>query len=65
VCALRPRKRYDSQFGRRVTGEGIIAEQIGKMFDVTCRKAGIAGESPTLSTAAFRRPAANQLSLFD
>jgi hypothetical protein len=34
------------------------------LFDVAVRKAGIAGNSPNLSTAAFQRPAGNQLSLF-
>ncbi len=47
-------KLYDSRWTKRQTGEGIFAEQIGKMFAVACRRAGM-GERPTLSTAAFRR----------
>lgn len=62
--ALRGGKLYDAQFGRRMTGEGIFAEQIEKMFTVACRKAGIADQEPMLSTAAFRRPAGDQLTLF-
>jgi DNA repair photolyase len=64
IRALRGGKLYDAKFGSRMTGEGIFAEQIEKMFDVACRKSGIADQSPTLSTAAFRRPSGDQLSLF-
>ena len=46
---------YDSRWWKRQTGEGIFAEQITTMFDVSCRRAGL-GERPKLSTAAFRRP---------
>ncbi len=45
---------YDSRWRKRQTGEGIFAEQIATMFDVSCRRAGL-GERPKLSTAAFRR----------
>jgi DNA repair photolyase len=62
--ALRGGKLYDAQFGKRMTGEGIFSEQIEQMFDVACRKAGIAGRSPMLSSAAFRCPDENQLRLF-
>jgi len=48
-------KLYDSRWRKRQTGEGIFAEQIATMFDVSCRRAGF-GERPKLSTAAFRRP---------
>jgi DNA repair photolyase len=45
---------YDSRWRKRQTGEGIFAEQIQNMFEVSCRRAGL-GERPKLSTAAFRR----------
>lgn len=48
-------KLYDSRWGKRQEGEGIFAEQIGAMFEVAKRRAGIGGR-PVLSTAAFRRP---------
>jgi len=47
-------KLYDSRWRKRQTGEGIFAEQIQNMFEVSCRRAGF-GERPKLSTAAFRR----------
>ena len=46
-------------------GEGRYAEQIDAMFALACRKAGLVNKHPRLSTAAFRRPADGQLSLFD
>jgi DNA repair photolyase len=62
--AMRDGKLYDPQFGSRMRGEGIFADQIEALFDVASRKAGIAGKSPKLSTTAFLRPSGQQLSLF-
>jgi hypothetical protein len=50
--------------GFDVRGEGIQAEQIRRLFDVACRRAGLDRGFPELSTAAFRRPAGRQLELF-
>ena len=55
-------KVYDARWSVRQTGEGIFAEQIGAMFEVSCRRAGI-GARPKLSVASFRRPQ-EQLDLF-
>jgi DNA repair photolyase len=46
---------YDSRWRKRQVGEGIFAEQIATMFEVSCHRAGL-GESPKLSTSSFRRP---------
>lgn len=62
--ALRGGKLYDAQWGKRMRGEGIFADQIEMMFDIARRKAGIKNERGELSVAAFRRPAGAQLSLF-
>ena len=62
--AMRRGKLNDSQFGVRMRGEGIFAGQIEALFSLACRKAGIEGDSPELSTAAFRRQPDQQLSLF-
>ncbi len=64
IRALRDGKLNDPKFGSRMRGEGIFAEQINALFHAACRKAGIAGRSPELSTAAFRRQSGRQLSLF-
>jgi len=52
----------DSRWKSRIVGEGIFAEQIASLFEVSCRRAGI-GSRPQLSTAAFRR-SHEQLALF-
>jgi DNA repair photolyase len=62
--AMRGGKLYDSQFGQRMRGEGIFADQIDQLFEVARRKAGIANRESNLSTAAFRRPGGAQLQLF-
>ena len=63
IRALRRGKLNNSEFGLRMTGEGIFAEQIARLFDVACRKAGWTGRDPELSTAYFRRPGGAQLQL--
>jgi DNA repair photolyase len=55
----------DARFGSRMRGEGVWAEQIKALFALACRKAGIQGRSPSLSTAAFRRPQGTQGLLFE
>jgi DNA repair photolyase len=62
--AMHGGKLYDSQWGKRMGGEGIFAEQIAQMFDVARRKAGIPNDDAELSTASFRRADGAQLSLF-
>jgi DNA repair photolyase len=59
---LRGNRLNNSVWHRRMTGEGIFAQQIASLFKVACGRAGI-GERPTLSTAAFRRTK-EQLKLF-
>jgi DNA repair photolyase len=63
IRALRRGKLSNSEFGLRMTGEGIFADQISRLFDVACRKAGCSGHAPELSTAYFRRPECAQLEL--
>lgn len=62
---MRGGKLNDPNFGSRMRGEGVFAEQIGSMFKLACRKAGIEGGGPELTTEAFRRPSVPQLSLFE
>jgi DNA repair photolyase len=65
IRAIRGGKLNDPRFSSRMRGEGIFAEQIATLFALACRKAGIDGRGPTLSTAAFRIPSDAQLSLFE
>ena len=62
---LRGGKLNDANFGSRMRGQGIFAEQIRQLFHVACRKNGIEGQHPQLSTAAFRVPPGPQMTLFD
>jgi DNA repair photolyase len=64
IKAMRGGKLYNSQWGTRMRGDGIFAEQIETMFDVARRKAGFKVRNYELSTASFRRPDGPQLSLF-
>jgi DNA repair photolyase len=52
-----------SDWGRRLHGEGIFAEQIRALFTVAARRAGLAQDRLNLSTAHFRRPGGAQLTL--
>ncbi|HLP24368.1 MAG TPA: PA0069 family radical SAM protein [Acidobacteriota bacterium] len=63
VREMRGGKLYDSRFGVRGHGEGILAEQLRQIFDVTARRLGLNREEFILSTAHFRRPGGTQLEL--
>lgn len=63
IRAMRGGKLNESDYRTRMTGTGIIAEQMAKMFAVACRRAGFPEHGPELSTAAFRRPSGAQLEL--
>jgi DNA repair photolyase len=55
----------DSEFGRRMRGEGVYAEQIAALFAASARKHGLDRDLPPLATDAFHRPprTGEQLSL--
>jgi hypothetical protein len=52
-----------TEFGTRMRGSGQRADQIEKLFEVGCRKAGLNRTELQLSTAAFRRPGGVQMEL--
>ena len=58
VRAVRSGRLNDPRFGTRMRGDGAHADQIAALFGVACRKAGVSGRGPRLSSAAFRVPAA-------
>src|SRR3954468_4984675 len=62
IREMRGGKLNDPNFGSRMRGQGIFAEQIGKMFEVACRRAGLPKREVELSTASFRVPPGAQLS---
>ena len=63
IRAIRSGKLNDPDFGSRMEGKGIFAEQLAKVFAVACRRPGFPEHGPRLSTAAFRRPSGAQLEL--
>jgi DNA repair photolyase len=63
IRAIRGGKLNESEFGKRMEGEGIFAEQLDQMFDVAYRRLKFPGQ-PKLSTAAFRRVSDAQGELF-
>jgi DNA repair photolyase len=63
--AMRGGKLNETRFHTRFTGEGAYAEQVQRLFDVHCKRLGLADDDHELSTAHFRRPAqGGQLELF-
>lgn len=63
IESMRGGKLNESSFGKRMRGEGILAEQIRQIFQVGCRRAGIKQDHPELNTSAFRRIEPNQMGL--
>jgi DNA repair photolyase len=64
LMTLHGGKLYTSDWGKRMRGEGIFAEQINTLFDATARRHGLNRHEFALSTEHFRRPNGNQLELF-
>jgi DNA repair photolyase len=65
IRSLRGGKLNDSRFGVRMKGEGELAQVIHNLFTLGCKQAGIEKRRLDLSTAAFRRPRAEQGLLFE
>jgi DNA repair photolyase len=60
---MRGGKLYDSDWETRMRGEGIFAKQIGDLFAIAVRRAGLNGMANSLSVENFRRPGGAQLEL--
>jgi DNA repair photolyase len=56
IRSMRDGQLYQSKWGMRQRGDGIFAEQVEALFDMTCRKLGLNQERTELSTEHFRRP---------
>ncbi len=65
IRSMRGGKLNEGRFGKRMRGEGVLAEQIRALFQLAARKAGFKARGPELSTASFRRPGGTQRLLFD
>jgi DNA repair photolyase len=62
--ALRGGKLNDPNFGSRMRGEGIFADQLSQLFHVACRRANLPEERPRITIENFKRPPGPQLELF-
>lgn len=62
--SLRGGKLNDSTWGKRMSGEGIFADEIRKLFEVAVRKSGMKSRFKGLSIQAFRNPEEKQMLLF-
>ncbi|HEX4125241.1 MAG TPA: PA0069 family radical SAM protein [Tepidisphaeraceae bacterium] len=65
VRALRGGKLNDPNFGSRMRGQGVWADQLKTIFDLSKRRAGLDREIPPASIAAFRRPSGPQMTMWD
>ncbi len=68
VREMRGGKDNDSQFGTRMTGQGVWAQLLRQRFEKACRRLGLNREREGLDLSQFKRPAAaedcRQASLF-
>ena len=64
VRDMRGGRLNDPRFHTRFRGTGLFNEQIQKLFELACRRAGLESKAPALSARSFRRPGCSQLSLF-
>jgi DNA repair photolyase len=65
IRAARGGRLNDARFGVRMSGEGHQAELITRLFQTASRRAGLNRQPWPVSTAAFRRPGPQQLTMFD
>jgi DNA repair photolyase len=63
IRSLRSGKLNDADFGSRMTGQGVWADQLQQMFDIASRKVRLNQRDHHLSTDHFHRPGDTQLSL--
>ena len=65
IRQMRSGKDYDSEWGRRMTGQGPVAEMMSQRFSIVTRKLGLNGRWDGLDISQFRVPpkAGDQLAL--
>ena len=64
IRGVRGGKLSESEFGKRMTGEGELARSIQQLFQLHCRKHSLNTSPLKLSTEHFVRPSTLQQSLF-
>ena len=61
--AARGGKLNDPNYGTRMTGEGILADQWAALFSVAARQAGLPERGPEVSATSFRVPSSGAVSM--
>jgi DNA repair photolyase len=56
IRSMRGGKDYDSTWGTRMKGDGPYAWQIGRRFEIACRKLGLNASRRSLRTDLFKPP---------
>ncbi len=64
IREIRGGQLNSSQFGTRMRGEGIYAEHIARLFDLSRTRENLEKHFPRLSTDSFRVPPGPQMELF-
>ena len=64
IREMRGGKLNVSEWSDRLRGQGIFAEQIRSLFEVSTRRAGLSTERTPLNASHFRPPGGVQLNLF-
>jgi DNA repair photolyase len=64
IRSIRDGKLNDANFGSRMQGTGVYADQLNQMFHAATRKAGLEGKRSEVTAKNFKRPGAEQLQLF-
>lgn len=64
LLTLHGGKLYESDWGKRMRGEGIFAQQLDELFRVASKRAGLNQDHFALTAEHFRRPGGRQLELF-
>jgi DNA repair photolyase len=66
IRTMRGGRLNDARFGKRMRGEGPLADMTSNLFRAARERAGLSTGGPPLSTTSFRRPTlGGQLTLFD
>lgn len=64
IRGIRDGELTNSEFGKRMTGEGELARVIDQLFESSCKKYRLNEEKISLSTEHFRRPGPAQMEIF-
>lgn len=64
IESVRDGKLNSKEFYKRMKGEGIFAEQVKKIFELSCRKHGFDKNRFSFDCSKFRRASENQLEMF-